>query len=62
MTKATDDKAASRRDFLKLAGVAPVAAGAVVIGTEAEAEADAPKKSGIQDTDHIRTYYKTARF
>jgi hypothetical protein len=48
--------------LLKLAGAAPVAAGAVAIGAEAEASTDGPAKSGIQDTDHIRTYYKTARF
>jgi anaerobic selenocysteine-containing dehydrogenase len=62
MSKATDDKAASRRDFLKLAGAAPVAAGAAVIGTEAAAATETPAKAGIQDTDHIRTYYATARF
>ncbi len=56
------DKTASRRDFLKLAGAAPVVAGAAASGTEAAAEEAAPKKAGLQDTDHIRTYYQTARF
>lgn len=62
MDRTKDDKAASRRDFLKLAGAAPVAAGAAVAGGEAAAEEAQPKKAGIQDTDHIRTYYQTARF
>jgi hypothetical protein len=53
---------ASRRNFLKLAGTAPVAAAAVTLtGTAAQAEAE-PKSSGLQDTAHTRAYLATARF
>jgi len=54
-----------RRDFLKFAGTAaPLAAVAVATSTgEAEAAA-APDLSSdrIQDTEHTRAYYASARF
>lgn len=56
-----DDTQKSRRDFLKLAGTAPVAAAAATVATEASAE-DAPTEGGLQDTAHVRTYYELARF
>lgn len=63
MTEKTE-AAASRRDFLKLAGTAaPAAVAAVAVsGTEAEA-AEAPKADGrMQDTAHTRAYLASARF
>lgn len=54
--------AASRRDFLKLATVAaPVAAAAVVTGTET-AEAATPASSGYRKTEHVEKYLESARF
>jgi hypothetical protein len=52
-----------RRDFLKLAGAtAPAAVAAAALGASAgEAEA-APAKPGLQDTDHTRAYFASARF
>ena len=58
------EAAASRRDFLKLAGTAaPAAVAAVAVsGTEAQA-ADAPKADGrMQDTAHTRAYLASTRF
>ncbi len=63
MTKKNED-GASRRDFLKLAGTAAPAAvaAAAMSGTEAQA-ADAPvNETRLQDTEHTRAYYESARF
>ncbi len=62
-----DDKktAVGRRDFLKLSGVAAATGGAALaVGNE---EADASEalhgsSTGYRETDHVRTYYKLARF
>lgn len=68
MTKKTAmkiEEATSRRDFLKLAGAsAPAAVVAVTLtGTEAEAGATVDSDSGLmQDTDHTRKYFESARF
>ncbi len=56
--------AASRRDFLKLAGTAaPAAAVAVAAGTTG-AEAAEPDLSSnkMQDTAHTRAYLESTRF
>ena len=52
-----------RRDFLKLATTAaPAAVVAATVGASAtEAEAATPK-SGMQDTEHTRAYFASARF
>ncbi|OWU81605.1 ubiquinol-cytochrome c reductase iron-sulfur subunit N-terminal domain-containing protein [Phaeobacter sp. 22II1-1F12B] len=63
MTKKNED-GASRRDFLKLAGTAAPAAvaAAAISGTEAQA-AEAPvNETRLQDTEHTRAYYESARF
>lgn len=54
----------SRRDFLKLTGVAaPAAAVAMAAGTSAEAgETVEASKGGLPDTPHTRKYLETARF
>jgi anaerobic selenocysteine-containing dehydrogenase len=63
MTKSTEDKATSRRDFLKIASAAPVAAAAAAAGTEAAADiGSGAGGSGLQDTAHTRAYYQSARF
>jgi len=54
-----------RRGFLKLAGLGTVAgtaaiAASVTSGTAKEAIAE--KTSGYRETEHIRTYYDSARF
>ncbi len=56
--------AASRRDFLKLAGTtAPLAAVAVTAGTTA-AQAQEPDLTSekMQDTVHTRAYFESAKF
>ena len=58
-------KAASRRDFLKIAGTAaPAAAVAVVAGSGAQAAADPVDLSSekMQDTAHTRAYLESTRF
>lgn len=54
-----------RRGFLKFAGLGSVAGGAALItGKKAEAE-EVPVKgaaAGYRETDHVKTFYKTARF
>ena len=54
-----------RRDFLKLAGIGAVAGGAAALGgaKKAEAaEADAPAGRGYRETEHVRKFYRSARF
>ena len=66
MSDKTDisDKATSRRDFLKLAGVgAPaVAAATLAAGASAEAAPVDPTSDRMQDTAHTRAYLASARF
>lgn len=63
MAKKTGTTDESRRNFLKLASVvAPAAVATASLGTvEAEAATVKPV-SGLQDTDHTRAYYASARF
>lgn len=53
-----------RRDFLKLAGLGTLAGGAAIAttGNTAEAAETGVEGAGYQETDHVRTYYKLARF
>ena len=62
MTKEEDG--ANRRDFLKLAATtAPVAAvAAVASGGAAKANAPDLTSERMQDTDHTRAYFESARF
>jgi hypothetical protein len=59
-------KAASRRDFLKIAGTAAPAAAAVAVvaGSGAQAAADPVDLSSekMQDTAHTRAYLESTRF
>lgn len=55
----------SRRRFLRMAATAVPAAVAVAVAPNAAAEAvinDAPKSSGLRDTEHTRKYLESARF
>ncbi|HET6519329.1 MAG TPA: twin-arginine translocation signal domain-containing protein [Geminicoccaceae bacterium] len=60
--------AAPRRDFLKLAGLGGVAAGAAALvgvrRAEATAVEEAPGRggTGYRETEHVRRYYELARF
>lgn len=59
----SDDKtAASRRDFLKLAGAGVPAAAAAAIAPGSAAAAVEQGGEGLQNTDHTRKYFETARF
>lgn len=54
-----------RRDFLKLAGIGAVAGGAAVLGGPKKAEAaavGAPSGRGYRETEHVKKFYRSARF
>jgi anaerobic selenocysteine-containing dehydrogenase len=54
-----------RRDFLKLAGVGAVAGGAAVLGGPKKADAaaaEAPSGRGYRETEHVKKFYRSARF
>jgi len=54
----------SRRRFLQLAASAAPAAVAMAIAPNAAAGVakEAPKSSGLRDTEHTRKYFESARF
>jgi hypothetical protein len=56
--------AADRRDFLKLATVGAVLGGAAIVagGKAKAAEPETSDSAGYRETDHVKTYYKLARF
>lgn len=58
------DVKSGRRDFLKLAGVATVTGGTALAasGSGAEASLAEEKSDGYRETEHVRTYYNSARF
>ncbi|MDA0354258.1 MAG: twin-arginine translocation signal domain-containing protein [Proteobacteria bacterium] len=63
MTNSSGEKKSNRRDFLKIATTAPVAVVATVTGADAAlAETALNQGSGMRDTLHVQTYYKSARF
>ena len=57
---------AGRRDFLRLAGLGGVAAGATALaGGARDAKAAAPEPhgpTGYRETEHVRRVYELARF
>ena len=60
---AENDKQASRRDFLKLAGTAtPAAAAASLVGGAASAETAQEAGAGLRATEHTEAYLASARF
>lgn len=65
MKQKCDSAIADRRSFLKLAGAGVVTGGAVLVGGKGVAEASTTAdESGrlYTETDHIKTYYRLARF
>lgn len=61
----SDKAKAGRRDFLKLAGIGAVTGGVALAGGVDRAEADeAPSdtSAGYRESEHVRTYYRTAKF
>ena len=59
-----ETKGENRRDFLKLASVSvpAAAAAAALTGTTAGAAVPDRKGEGMQNTEHTRAYYESARF
>jgi len=57
---------ANRRDFLKMASVGTIAAGATVLSSGDKLQAAEPEmdenKTGYQETEHVKAFYKSARF
>ena len=54
---------ADRRSFLKLAGLGAVASSATLVAGEASVEQALPETAaGYRETDHVKTFYKSARF
>jgi len=58
----TDQKAASRRDFLKLAAAAAPATAVTVVAGGTEAAAAETATAGLRKTAHVEKYLETARF
>lgn len=55
----------SRRDFLKMAGIGTLAAGAAAVASPETAQAagaDQDGGEGYRETAHVKTYYDLARF
>jgi hypothetical protein len=58
-----EKRAASRRDFLKLAAAgAPAAAVVAVAAPAAAVEPEETAKAGMRLTEHTKKYYDSARF
>lgn len=65
MSGKRDDDTGKRRDFLKLAGLAAVTGGGLLAGGAKPAEAAVDSDTASDDyreTEHVKTYYKLARF
>ncbi|MGB7285758.1 MAG: twin-arginine translocation signal domain-containing protein [Salaquimonas sp.] len=64
MTVKSEKVKTDRRGFLKFAGLGSLATGAAIIsGEKAEAsEALDAAKNGYKETDHVKTFYDSARF
>ena len=64
--KSNQERKSGRRNFLKGAAVAgaAVSTGAVTQVSQAEVTDSQPEtvKKGYQETDHVREYYRLARF
>ena len=64
-TKKDKVSKSDRREFLKLAGIGAAAGGAAVLGGAKKAEAataDAPAGRGYRETEHVKKFYRSARF
>lgn len=64
MTKEVGKVDTDRRGFMKLAALGAAASGATLVAGEAAA-ADAPKSAtaaGYRESEHVKTFYQSARF
>jgi len=54
----------ARRDFLKLAGLTAVTGGALAATGESASASESPEEgqTGYRESEHVKTYYKLARF
>ena len=60
---AQEETGTNRRGFLKLASLGSVATGAsLVIGDDAQAAPAATNTDGYRESEHVKTYYESARF
>ncbi len=56
---------ASRREFLRMAGIGTAAGGAALALGSQPAAADEPRADGslgYRETEHVKTFYKLAKF
>ena len=62
-TKKQDVGQTGRRDFLKLSALGAAAAGTVIASGSATADqVKSVSGSGYHETEHVKTFYETARF
>ncbi|MDF2764644.1 MAG: twin-arginine translocation signal protein [Rhodospirillales bacterium] len=64
-TKKDKASKSDRREFLKLAGIGAVAGSAAALSGPKKAEAaaaDAPSGRGYRETEHVKKFYRSARF
>lgn len=64
MADRKDKSKSDRRNFLKLAGMGTVTGGVAMALGKAPVEASEATPSGAsyRETEHVKTFYKTARF
>ena len=65
MSDSRQDGKTDRRSFLRLAGVGTLTGGAAIALSKSPVKAsEAPvKKTGLyRETDHVKTYYESAKF
>jgi hypothetical protein len=65
MQEKRDSSATDRRGFLRLAGIGAVASGVALVAGKDAAKAETvttPKKGLYTESDHVKTYYRLARF
>lgn len=63
--KKTEDVKTDRRGFLKFAGLGSLAGGAALVTAkpaDAAIAEDGGAGNGYAETDHVKTFYATARF
>lgn len=65
MTSKSDEVKTDRRGFLKLAGLGGVASGASILAAQPVQAAETVSGvtgAGYSETDHVKAFYKTAKF
>lgn len=65
MSEKRDSAVTDRRSFLRLAGIGTVAGGVALVagkGTVKAAATAKPKEGLYSESDHVKTYYRLARF